>query len=271
MYDRQVQEALQSAFTVGHNVVTDYSSPAFQVQYVPELGTGATAATAVWTSTTDITFTTAGTTPAGNDAVGASGAVTTTLYTTMGAIQDAINASRAFRCYLIAALRADLSASTIHAQAAASCIGKNGLTFYLDRTLQFASSKYAHGFAISGERFVNNRASGWHKDWDAQCLNILTYAGVESSSATGGFLCVYMGKQGSTEDLIYKVPTADATLKEINSTLSKEIQAASQPGYRLIVRFEADANTALTRFHGTGKTAVLNGTFAVKERNYTAV
>lgn len=271
MYDKQLEEALARAFVVPHNVVTDYSSPAFVLQYVPELGTGGAAATAVFTSTTDITFTVDAGTPAGNDVVGADGVVATATYTTMGAMQDKVNESRAFRMYLCACLRADLSDSTIKAQASASCIGANGLSFYLDRTLQFESSKYAHGFAISGEKFIHNKTSGHLKDWDAQCVNLLDYMGVETSSATGGFLKIYQGQQGQTEEQLYKFATTDATLKEINATLSKEIGLMSAPGKRLIVRFEGDANTALTRLDGNGRTAVMDGSFAVTEKNYTTV
>lgn len=271
MYDKQLEEALARAFIVPHNVATDYSSAAFVLQYVPELGTGGTASTAVFTSTTDITFTVGGTTPAGNDDVGASGVVATSTYTTMGAMQDAVNASRAFRMYLCTSIRSDLSAATIHAQAAASCIGVNGLSFYLDRTLQFQTSKYAHGFAISGEKFINNRTSGHLTDWDAQCVNILDYLGVEAAGATGGYLKIYQGKQGKAEDLMWQYTMADATLKEINASLSKEIGLVSAPGKRLIVRLENDNNEALTRLDGIGKTAVLDGSFAVTEKNYTTV
>ncbi len=267
MYRGQLQEALDGAFPVTHNI-GDETSPGFVVQYVPELGTGATAATAVWTSTTDITFTVGGTTPAGNDAVGASGAVTTTLYTTMGAIQDAINASRAFRCYLITCLRADLSASCIKPKTATSCIGAHGVTFYMDQTLAPISGIYVSGFAISGEFFVNNQASGWRKDWDAQCYNVLDYLACTQANATGGYLKLYEGKQGSTEVLLWQYAMADATLKEINASLSKEIGAAARPGYRLIVRFEGDSNAVADPFTGRGRTAVLSGQFAVNRKNY---
>lgn len=271
MYDKQLTEALGRAFLVPHNVATDYSSPAYVTQYVPELGTGGAASTAVFTSTTDITYTVDGTTPAGADDVGASGVVATATYTTMGAMQDAVNSSRAFRMYLGAALRADLSDSTIKAQAAASCIGANGLSFYLDRTLQFESGKYAHGFVISGEKFINNKNRGWLKDWDAQCVNVLDYMGAEVSTGTGGFLKLYQGQQGQTEELIWQYALVDATLKEINASLSKEIGLMTAPGKRLIVRLEGDANTALTRLDGNGRTAVMDGSFAVTEKNYTTV
>lgn len=268
MYDKQLEEALARAFLVPHDVTTDYSSPAFVTQYVPELGTGDTEATAVFTSTTDITFTVGGTTPAGKDDVGTSGVVGTSSFTTMGAMQDAVNASRAFRMYLCTALRADLSDSVIKPQGSASCIGVNGLTFYLDRTLQFETSKYAHGFVISGEKFINNRQSGWQKDWDAQCVNLLNYLAAKVSTGTGGYLKVYQGKQGQTEELMWAYSLVDATLKELNASLSKEIGLMGSPGKRIIVRLEGDANTALTQLAGTGKTAVMDGTFAVTEHNY---
>ncbi|MFA5382357.1 MAG: hypothetical protein WC356_04265 [Candidatus Micrarchaeia archaeon] len=267
MYKGQVEEALANAFPISH-VIGDETSPGFVVQYVPELGTGATAATAVWTSTTDITFTTGGTTPADEDVVGESGVVATATYTTMGAVQDAINASRCFRCYLITCLRADLSASTIKPKVATSCIGAHGVTFYIDQTLAPITSIYVSGFAISGEFFTSNKASGWRKDWDAQCMNVLTYLACTQANATGATLNLYEGKQGETEILLWSSSLADATLKEINSSLSKEISVASRPGYRLIVRLHADTNVVASPFNGTGKTAVLTGQFGVTRKNY---
>lgn len=267
MYDRQLQEALDRAFPVPHSVTTDDTSPGFVVQYVPDLGTGATAATAAYDGTS-MTFTTAGAAPAGNDAIGTAGVITLSGYTTMGALQDLVNASRCFRMYLCGCVRADLTASAILTKTATSCIGKNGLTFYIDTTGAIQTSKYGWAFPISGEKFINNKTGGHRKDWDAQCVNVIDYLAFQQSAATGGYLYVYEGKQGSTEEVVWKHTTVDATLKEINTSLSKELGLMSRPGYRLIARFEGDASTTATIFNGRGKTAVLDGTFAVTGRNY---
>jgi len=267
MYDRQLVEAIERAFPVAHSVTADDVSPGFVVQYVPELGTGATAATAAYDGT-DMTFTTAGTTPAGNDAIGTDGVLSLGTYTTIGALQDIVNASRCYRMYLGTCVRADLTATAILTKTATSIIGKNGLTFYIDTSAVVQSAKYGWGFPVSGEKFVSNTATGWLKDWDAQCVNILDYLAFEQSAATGGFLYVYQGRQGVTEEVIWKHTTVDATLKEINASLSKEIGLMSPLGYRLIPRFEGDASTTATIFNGRGRTAVMNGAFAVSEKNY---
>ncbi len=248
------------------------TGPWMVAQYVPALGTGATAATIEIDAGSDtIQFYTDGATPTTTGAADAIGNTTGEILTsagatnTMGEVVDKINAAQAWRAYLVGALRAD-DAGALLTKTEASCFGDNGLTFYGDN-----SAHKSQSLAISGEKFVNNGRNGWVKDWDSQCENSMLYASITVTSASLTYLKYYSGKQGSTEiQAGGSVALATATAKEQGEANLTFPYIAATRGERLIIRVIGVSGSSPTAptFNIIGKSAVLDGTRMVTEKNY---
>ena len=264
-----IQTAHDIATPVTHNITANDTSPWMVVQHVPILGTNGTSAKCqVFAST--LTFTVDGAVPAGKDVVGISGKFNLTLaaYDTMGELVDAINGARAWRAYLVGAIRAD-TPSFLLIQANADCRGDNGLTVYSD-----SSNSDEWSFAISGEKFVNNGVAGHVKDWDSQCENSVNWMGLLYSGASSGHsLKYYTGRAGDTEtQLGSSQATVISTLFEQGEDNPSIPWISATRGHRLVCRV---ANNSATSKLGTtlawntvAETAVLDGSRLVSEDNY---
>ena len=111
MFVNQIEEALKLAPAVPRNINAADKTPWMVVQYVPSLGTGGAAATvAVATAAETITFQVDAADPATLDVIGNTSGEMSLVGTTdtMGELADVINGTRAWRAYLVAALRADV-------------------------------------------------------------------------------------------------------------------------------------------------------------------
>ena len=269
MYQEQIVEARALATVVPHNITAVDTTPWIVVQYVPALGTGGAAATVDIDAGRDtLTFQVDAAAPAGADAIGNTTGIldlSSSTYSTMGKLVDAINGVAAWRAYLVGALRSDLVSSLL-VQAAASCFGANGKTLFSDSSVSKDIS-----IAISGEKFVSNGISGHEKDFEDGCENSMQYASINATSASLAVIRYYTGKQGSTEaQLGSDVDTVSATAKEQGeANLSVDFVTAAR-GERLIVRAIGVSNTAITApvVHVLGKTAVLKNDRFVDEINY---
>jgi len=240
--------------------------PAMVVQYVPKGGTGATAATCQVVVATGLTFTVGGTTPAGTDAIGASGVVSFDTYTTMGTLADYINGHTAWRCYLVGALWADASKSKLLVAAATSCIGATGYTIYHD------ASATDHGsFAISGERFINNGLNGHIKDVDG-CRNSLCWANI-NVGITGSTpqIAFYFEKQkGTTVQSSFTRVMVDDTLEEIGVVNPMLPVLTAPTGYRIVGRVSvATTYDDIALFEVGGKSVFLDGSYIVTKQNWS--
>lgn len=276
MDQQKFEQALALASPYGANLTED-TTPALVVQYVPTLGDNAVGCKLAIVTATGFTFTYdygAGyTTPSTNDQTGleASGTLTFATYTTLGALVDAINGTKSLRAYLVGGIRATTSASRLLAIAATACSGDNGLTVYFD-----GSSKTV-GAAISGEKFVNNGKNGWVKEginFEA-ALNQLIYATITATYTTisTSSIQVYFSTQAADQQ-IYSVAVAATTVAKTLQAASADLVqlfASAPPGSRIVVQAVFAAGTTLTtvdRFDILGKTAILSGKRLVTEKNF---
>ena len=259
----QIQEAEKLAPLVVHSQSTSDVSPALVVQYVPLLGTGATAATAKVTAAAMV-FTTGGTTPSGLDYIGSStGNITFGSYDSLGEVLDVIEATAAWRAYLVAGIGSDASTDLL-AQAAASAIGANGLTFYFD-----TSAFDGCGTAISGEKFINNSPSGHVKDADDECLNQLLYVKLNVTLSDGELTFYSASRKGASQiGPTYAYGSASAI--EVNENGPAEPFLVAKRGERLVIRAAATTagNGTPAEFRVEGKTAVYSNNRIVTEDNY---
>ena len=269
MHIQQIEEARALATPVIHNFAAVDTLPWMVVQYVPSLGTSGTSASIAYIVASSMTFLVDSAVPAGADAIGTSGVIltSTAAYDTMGELVDYINGRAAWRAYLVGALRADNS-SLMLAKSATACSGANGLTFYAD-----SSASGEHSFAISGEKFVSNAASGHVTDAGDFCENELLYGAFNVTCASAGIgLKYYTGKQGSTEVQIGSTVTVtSATAKEQGEVNLTVPYVQSTRGQRLLMRVMGlSATTSLTSpvIHVIGKTAVLKNDRIVDAINY---
>lgn len=284
MHADQIAEARALATPVTHSQTAVDTTPALVVQYCPDCGTGATSASIALVQNSSMTFLVDSTTPAGADAIGASGVVLTSssTYDTMGELVDYINGLRAWRAYLVACLRADAS-SILLAKSATICSGDNGLTFYIDTSQNegalvpgTAAAYEIVGAAISGEKFVNNGKNGHVTDKDDGCENSLCYAEVQvTCTGDAENLRIYSAPQDATETLLYNytlTSTTEVDLGRTGTTQQDGIDSVfirAKRGERLVIRAATDsAFSAVTKFNITGKTAVLKGNRMVDEDNY---
>jgi hypothetical protein len=243
MRGAQIAEAEKLAPVVFHNIAAVDKGPYMVVQYVPNLGTGGAAATvAVATAAETMTFQVDAADPAGLDAIGNSSgelSLVADAYDTMGELVDAINATGAWRAYLLGALRADTPSHLLNFSAA-SCFGASGKTLYGD-----TSDSKDISYAISGEKFVSNGVSGHVKDDEDEVLNHLMHADINVTSASYAVLRYYSGKQGSTETkLIADVDLTTATNKQQGETNFAEPYISATRGERLVIRVIGLSNTA---------------------------
>ena len=271
---KQISEARSLALPYGQSFQDYDGHPIMQVQYVPDAGTGATAATMDVAVATDLTFQVGGTDPAGKDAIGSSsGVVLFSSYATLGALVDYINGRQAWRAYLIGGLRADASASKLLVKGATSCIGATGLTIYGD-----ASANKHGSFAISGERFISNSEDDHGKDWEDQCENSLIYIRTAVGATDAGLLTIYAEKQTGTsvQTLYSEVFVDDAELVQGvgNGESLNQAWLTAPRGYRLVGRITgvggaATYDDSIVDYQITGKSAVLKGDRFVDSKNWS--
>ena len=276
MRENQIEEATALASGITRNITAVDTSPWMVVQYVPDLGTGATSASIAYIVASSMTFLVDSAVPAGKDAIGTSGVILTSQATfdTMGELVDGINGYIAWRAYLVGALRSDLS-SLMLAKSATICTGtgtENGLTFYSD-----TSAAYSISTAISGERFVGYGINDWEKDWDDKVRNQLLQASINvtyASNATGMAqgLKYYTGKAGETETQLgggVALVTATAKLQgEANLT---EPWEEATLGHRLIIRIANASAGALSApaCNIVGKSIPYSNDRIVTSKNYS--
>lgn len=264
MYLKQIEEARTLAKPIPHVHTSVDGFPAFVVQYVPELGTGGAAATIAFVQGGSMTFLVDAAAPAGADAIGTAGVINTAAagYDTVGELIDTINATKAWRAYMVGARRATTMV-TILAKTAASCLTANGLTFYLD-----GSETTFGAIAISGEKFVNYGPNGHVKDADDMCENSLLYLNITCGLTGNGNLNLYSCTQLADGSALAFAMTDDTAITKGNTNLNEPFYTAKL-GERLIV--ETDAATSfddIAQWEAVGKTAVLSGTRIVTEDNY---
>lgn len=262
MHLSQVEEARKLAPVVAHSFSADDTSPALCVQYVPSEGTGGAAATVSLATATGMTFLVDGSAPAGKDAIGASGVVAFATYTTLGAVRDYINGLAAWRCQLRGGLRADASASKLLTISATSCIGDNGLIIYED-----TSATDFLSVPISGARFVNNGVNG--ELTDVGCENSLLNFQINMGVTGNGTVKLYSEGQSETGTELASWVLTDDTLLEKGVYTPADVFFTAEPGDRLILRITAATSIddyALCDIQG--KTAVLDGSRYVREKNY---
>lgn len=286
MIDTQIVDALAAAPSVPH-VIADDGTPAIVIQYVPTLGTGGATATLTYTKaatggTLMVLIDSASAT--GDDAFGGEGYcnivddadidhdgllnTSCASVDTCGELVDYINSLRAYRAYLVAALRAD-STSLLKSKTAASIMGENGLTLYFENA-SFAGV----GTAISGEKFVNNGKAGHVTDWDSKVVNEMLYANilVTDPGTASDYFRIYDGKAGVAETKIYDYTLTSGTAKDFNAANLDQAFVKATMGHRLIIRGERGSNdTALTSigtFQVLGRSGVVDGSRIVDEDNF---
>lgn len=263
MHKAQIDLAMALATPYGQSV-TFSGTAAFVVQYVPSLGTGGAAATIALIQDGAMTFLVDGSVPAGTDAIGTAGVITTSGgdYDTIGELVDYINSTQAWRAYIVGALRTD-GCETLLAKSATTCFVDNGLSFYWDNDAGFTESA-----VFSGEKFVNMGKNGHVTE--TNCLNFLLGVSLNLDMASAGTLKVYSATQRSDGTVLWSAALADATLTEKGYTEPNGVWLQSTIGQRLIVRaaHATDIGTAVAKFDTIGKTAVLDGTRIVTGINY---
>lgn len=235
----QIEEARALAPIVYHNITAVDKGPWMVVQYVPNLGTGGSAATVqIAAGSATMLFKVDAATPLTLDIVGGTSGQISLVGSdsdTMGEVVDLINSVSAWRAYLLGAIRADLPSHLI-AAGAASCIGANGLTLYSDSSANLGEISYA----ISGEKFVTNGIGGHCKDEDDQVLNQLLHADIKVTGASPQVIQYYSGKQGSTETKIAaNILLTTATNKQQGETHPNEPYIVANRGERLLIRVQA--------------------------------
>lgn len=268
MYLNQIVEARELASAVPRNITAADKGPWMVVQYVPALGTSGESATiAIATDAETMTFLVDSSAASGDDAIGTAGVIDLihSDYDTMGELVDYINGRRAWRAYLVGALRTDVPSHLVNISAS-RCEGDNGLTMFSD-----TSDSKEISLAISGEKFVNNGVSGHLKDADDECVNEFLYGAFDVGDGTGTVtLKFYTGKVGSAEVQIggstTLVEDTQKLLGDANGTLP---YLSAIRGERLIVRATSDSTfDAYVEFNVIGKTSVLKNDRVVDEANY---
>lgn len=265
----QLVEARALATVVPHNITAVDTTPWIVVQHVPSLGTGGAAATVTVAAGRDtLTFQVDAADPAGADVIGNTSGeldLSSSSYSTMGKLVDAVNGTAAWRAYLVGCLRSELVSSLL-VRTAVSCFGDNGRTLFSDSSVSAEIS-----IAISGEKFISNGKAGHLKDAEDGCENSMQYASINATSVSLAVIRYYTGKQGSTEvQLGSDVDLVTATAKEQGEANLSVDFVTSRRGERLIVRAVAASSVALTVpvVHVLGKTAVLRNDRQVTAINY---
>ena len=231
--------------------------PQMLLQYVPDGGTGGTAATAAVTTGTDITILIDGEVPAGKDAIGASGVVAFATYTTLGTLRDVLNSTPAYRCILLGGLRADASATKLLTAGAASIMTDSGLRIYGD-----ASATDHISFAITGERFVNNGLDGHVKERGA-CWNTLLAASLNVGLTGGSPQIIFYFEGQRASDAVqtaFSLVMVDDTLEAIGTDNPSVPYLQAPLGFRIVGRVSvATTVDDIAKFAVLGKSAYMNG------------
>ena len=269
MHLDQILEARALTTPVPQNITADDQLAAIVIQYVPNLGTGG--ASASFTLANDsFQFLVDSASPAGLDAIGTTGKLsgTDSATDTMGELVDYINGRTAWRAYLVGALRSDTTISCKD-KTSTKCSNDNGVTLYYES--DDYPKTHGHGFAISGEKFINNGVNGHVTDWDDKCENSLMYGSFlitgDSDDLT---LTYYSGKQGSAEVALTageSVTLATATQHGEENYTAPFIRA--KRGERLIGRMSSASDAmGVPTFNIIGETAVLRNDRIVDSDNY---
>ena len=284
---KQLLEARAIAKPVAQSQGAADKSPFLVVQYVPTLGTGGSSASIALVQNSSMTFLVDSSAAAGKDAIGASGIIDTSssTYDTMGELVDYINGRRAWRAYLVAALRSDAS-SILLAKSATKIVADVGLTFWGDTSQNegsivpgTAAALEIVGTAISGERFVNDGLGGHQKDWEDDVENSLLYAEVQLTftGSDPNSIRIFSGRQGVAEKLIYNATLTSTTEQDfgragtVQATGLNDVFFTAPRGERLIIRAAAaTAFSAYTKFTVIGKSAVISNKHQSDTINFTA-
>lgn len=280
MHIHQIEEARALAPIVIHTQTAVDTTPAFVIQYVPDLGDSGSSAGVRYTSGETMAFSVDGAAADSGDGIygggdslgsGTPGFIWTGLASldTVGEMYDIVAKFAAWRIYLVAAIRAD-SMSYILTQSAGTT-GEEGLTFYFDSSVSAIC-----GTAVSGEKFVNSGLNGHVKDADDECENQADYIYTKLTfSSVGTTMKYYSGEAGQTESLLVAgARVTTATAYEDGEANYTEPYIKSARGQRLVVRTDCDSVLATSNdptavdFKVIGKTAVLANNRIVDEDNY---
>lgn len=274
---QQIEEARKLATPVPQAITAVFTCPSFIIQHIPTLGTGgATAGVSAAGGEGALTFSVDSAVTAGADLVGTLGVLLMSGYSTIGDVQDKVNANPSWRMILVGALRADIPTAIV-AKTGAVC-GETGITFYHDSSSTYGTGGHQHfSTAISGEKFANKGVNGHVKDDDDECENTLhymTFTGTFASpgaTSVGQYIKYYSGKQGSTEvQMGGSVAITDATAKEQGEANVGDAWIRSKRGERLVIRMVCDCVGAVTAptINIIGSTAVLKNDRIVDSIGY---
>ena len=278
MYADQITEARSLATPVPQSITAVDTFPCMVVQYVPSLGTGgATAGVSVAGGEGAMTFSVDSAVAAGADLVGTLGVLLMGGYASMGFLVDKINATAAWRAYLVGSLREDDPTELVAKSGAVS--GETGITFYHDSSNTYGTGGSQHcSTAISGEKFVSSGVNGHVTDWNDQCENSLQYGSLTATFASPGATSVgqnikyYTERQGQgpATQIGGSVAVTDGTAKEQGEANVGDTWVTGVRGTRLIVRLIDDCVGAITAPAVTivGQTAVLKNDRIVATKSW---
>lgn len=241
-------------------------SPGLVLQYIPEWGSGASAANAFVSGTTNLHVKISGVTPTSGDTTGmpTNGKFAFSAYTNMGLLCDRINKVKCLRAYLQGALRGD-SAAWLLASQTVSIVGDNGGTLVFD-----GDKSDCVTVAISGEKFVNNGPRGWVTDADSACENMLCFLAYNMVDDVNIYF--YTASQSADSQLAVMAEVSTGTRTLVQADTPEQPYIRAKVGERLVVRAtlvtsSANLNT-VTEFQIMAKTAVWEGDRLVTEDNF---
>lgn len=242
-------------------------SPAIVVQYLPTIGSGATAANLFVSGTALLYLKISGVTPSVTaDLVGlpTNGKFSFSTYTNMGLLCDRLNRVACLRAYLQGALRGD-SAVWLTASQTVSIVGANGGTLYYD-----GDKSDCITVAISGEKFTSTGVQGWVKDADDYCENALHFAAI--NMVDDCTIYFYSASQSADAQLMASAEVTSGTRTTYVADSPEYPYIRANVGERLIVRatlVTASANlNTVTEFQLIGRTAVWRGNRIVAADNF---
>lgn len=249
-------EAKELALPLPVAFTANDTCPAFILQYVPSLGTGGAAATIALVQGGDVTFLVDAAAPAGADAIGTSGVISSAAAAsdTVGEFCNVVNGTRAWRA--ICLCRPETPMANILAKSATSCLTDNGLVFYLDTSV--ADTTYIWSIPFTGEAFENYSAAGHKKDKDDCCVNSFVLARMTQDFTSAASAYLYVFKQGDTSSTqVLNKALVDATQTDWGNTDAPTDPFYTAPeGYTLVLDIRSDAATAFTLLSAVGKTVV---------------
>lgn len=195
-------------------------------------------------------------------------------YDTMGEVEDAINATGVFRCFLIGAKRADTSTAKFADVSNETCRTENGVTLFANPDTDAAIL----GFAFTNQKFLYRPNGGWEtfdKGWtkDTNCINSLKMLSATLTIAAHANVRIYQvnDDEKAAAVLLWSQDLA-STVEELHGdTVPDEIFISASRGHRMLIQFVAlTASDNLTGcvIRAIGHTEPIDGS-RVDDSNYT--